>query len=65
MTISIQPIAASIPLGTTLSAYIILLTITFQPPPVDTGKMSYKVIEALIYSIDKYFALTGLTDPNH
>ena len=64
MASSSQPVAASAPLGATSSAQIILHTIKLQPTPVYKRDMNYKVIEAWIYSVDKYFALTGLTDPS-
>ena len=64
MASSSQPTAASAPLGATLSAQIILHTIKLQPPPAYKGEIDYKVIEAWIYSVDNYFALTGLTDPS-
>ena len=64
MASSLQPAAASAPLGATLSAQIILHIIKLQPSPIHKGEMDCKAIEAWIYSVDKYFALTGLTDPN-
>ena len=62
MTSSLQYAAASAPLGATLSAQIILHTIKLQPSPAYKGEMDYKV-KAWIYSVNNYFALTGLTDP--
>ena len=51
MASSLQPIAASTPLGATLSAQIIPHTIKLQPLPAYKGEMDYKVIEAWIYSV--------------
>ena len=64
MASSLQPTAASAPLGATLFTQIILHTIKLQPLPAYKGKMDYKVIEAWIYSVNNYFTLTGLTDPS-
>ena len=64
MASSSQPIATSVPLSATLSAQIILHTIKLQPPLKYKGEMDNEVIEAWIYSVDNYFALTGLTDPS-
>ena len=64
MASSSQPVAASAPLGATPSAQIIPHTIKLQPPPIYQGEIDYKVIEAWIYSVNNYFALTSLTDPS-
>ena len=63
MASSLQLVAASAPLGATLSAQIVLHTIKLQPPPAYKGDIEYEVIEAWIYG-DNYFAMTGLTDPS-
>ena len=63
MANSLQPPVASAPLDATLSTQIILHTIKLQLPPVCKGEIDYEVIEAWIYSVDNYFALTSLTDP--
>ena len=62
ITNSLQPTTASAPLSATLSAQIIPHIIKLQAPPAHKAKMDYKVIEAWIYSVSNYFALTGLTD---
>ena len=59
-----QPTAASAPLGTTLSTHIILYTIKLQPSPAYKGEIDYDIIEAWNYSVNKYFTLTGLTNPS-
>ena len=64
MASSLQPAAASAPLGATLFAQIIPHTIKLQPPPAYIGEIDYKIVESWIYSADNYFALTDLTDPN-
>ena len=64
MASSLQPEAASAPLGVTLSAQIIPYTIKLKPPSLCKGEMGYEVIEAWFYSADNYFTLTGLTDPS-
>ena len=51
---SLQPTAASPPLGATLSAQIIPHTIKLQSLPVYKGEMGYEVIEAWIYSVENY-----------
>ena len=56
--------AASAPLGATLSAQVILHTIKLQPLPACKGEIDYKVIKAWIYIVDNYFVLSGLIDPN-
>ena len=61
MASSSQPSAASAPLGATLSAQIILHTLKLQPLPAYKGEMDFEV---WTYSVDNYFTLTGLTDPN-
>ena len=58
------PIAASIHPGANLSAQIIPHTIKLQPLPVCRREMDYKVIEIWVYSVNNYFALTGLTGPS-
>ena len=47
MASSLQPTAASAPLGTTLFAKIILHTIKVQPLPEYKGVMDYEVIKSL------------------
>ena len=64
MASSLQPAAASAPLGATLSAQIILHTIKLQPLPAYKEEMDYEVIEAWIHSVNNYFGLTSLTDPS-
>ena len=64
MASSLQPAAASSPLGATPSAQIVPYTIKLQTLPACKGDIDYEVIEAWIYSFDNYFALTGLTDPS-
>ena len=64
MASSLQSVAASAPLGATLSAQIILYTIKLQPLPEYKGEMDYKVFEAWIYSVYNYFALTSLAAPS-
>ena len=59
-----QPIASYTSLYATPSAQIILHTIKLQPLSTYKREMDYKVIKAWIYSINNYFALTGLTDPS-
>ena len=65
MASSLQPTAASAPFGATISAQIIPHTIRLQSLPIYKREMDYKDIEACIYSDNNYFALTGLSDPNH
>ena len=64
MASSSQSEAAYTPLGATMSAQIIPHTIKLQSPPAYKGEMDFKVIKAWIYSVETYFALTGLTDPS-
>ena len=64
MASSSRSVAASTPLGATLSTQIILHTIKLQPLPACKGGVDYEVIEAWIHSVDNYFTLTGLTDPS-
>ena len=60
---SFQPVAACAPLGATPSAQIIPHNIKLQHLPAYKGEVDYRVIEAWIYSVDNYFALTCLLDP--
>ena len=59
-----QPVSAFAPLSATLPAQIIPHTIKSQPLPACIGEMDYKAIEAQIYCVNNYFALTGLSDPS-
>ena len=64
MAYSLQPTGAFTPFSANSSAKIILHTTKLQLPPAYKGEMVYKFIEAWIYNVDNYFALTGLTDPS-
>ena len=63
MASSLQLLSASASLGANLSAQIIPHTIKLQHLPAYKGEMDYEIIKSWIYSVDSYFAMTGLTDP--